>query len=68
MKKRRLVRSSTNFYSFGVIGGIAERFNIDATLLRIAYVVLTVATMNVPLVLLYIAAIFIIPKDTAPLK
>lgn len=68
MKKRRLVHSSTNFYSFGVLGGIAERFNIDATLLRIAYIVLVAATMNVPLVLLYIAAIFIIPKDTAPLQ
>jgi len=63
MKNNKLKRSSTNRVSYGILGGIAERYNFDPTLLRIIFSVLMVLTLNFALVLLYIVTIFIIPKD-----
>lgn len=39
--KRRLKRSSNRIFT-GVLGGIADYFGIDATLIRIIFVVLTI--------------------------
>ncbi|MDD3043769.1 MAG: PspC domain-containing protein, partial [Methanosarcinaceae archaeon] len=39
--KRRLTKSSTNKILTGVCGGIGEYFDIDPTLVRLAFVVLT---------------------------
>ncbi len=39
---RRLYRSRTNRKLAGVCGGLAEYFNMDATLMRVLFVVLTV--------------------------
>ncbi|GAB2544806.1 PspC domain-containing protein [Gracilibacillus alcaliphilus] len=60
---RRLYRSSTNRMLGGVLGGIAEASNLDATVLRLIYVVLLIFTAGIPLTLLYIAALIIIPKE-----
>ena len=58
-----LYRSSTNQMLGGVIGGFAEAINFDATILRLLYVVLMIFTAGFPLIVLYIAAIIIIPKE-----
>ena len=60
---KRLVRSQTNKMLSGVLGGVGEYFDIDATLVRIAYVLLTVFSAGFPGVLLYILLALIIPKD-----
>ena len=39
---RKLYRSRTNRQVAGVCGGLAEHFNVDATLLRVLFVVLAV--------------------------
>jgi len=52
-----------NRVSYGILGGIGERYNCDPTLLRIIFTILMVLTLNFALVLLYIVAIFIIPND-----
>ena len=38
MENKRLYRSSVNYMLAGVCGGIAEYFNIDPTLIRLAWV------------------------------
>ncbi|KKR66184.1 MAG: hypothetical protein UU06_C0004G0016 [Parcubacteria group bacterium GW2011_GWB1_40_5] len=46
----------------GVIGGIAEYFDMDASILRIVYILLAVVTAIVPAILGYIIAALIIPN------
>ena len=41
MSNKRLYRSNTNYMLAGVCGGIAEYFNLDPTLIRLAWVILT---------------------------
>lgn len=40
MDNKRLYKSSVNYMLCGVCGGIAEYFNIDPTLVRLAWVIL----------------------------
>jgi phage shock protein C len=49
----------------GVCGGIGEYFDIDPTLVRLAWVVGTIFTGIVPGVIGYIIAAIIMPKSTA---
>jgi phage shock protein C len=42
LQPRKLYRSQTNRMVAGVCGGLAEYFNVDPTLIRILFVVLTV--------------------------
>ncbi|MCH5464462.1 PspC domain-containing protein [Levilactobacillus tujiorum] len=43
-EKKRFVRSRTNRLVGGVLGGIAEYFGWNANLLRVIYVLITIAT------------------------
>ena len=67
---KKLYQSTTNRRLSGVCGGIAEYFDVDATLIRLAWVILTVITGIVPGVLAYIVAAVIMPKmpDEAAIK
>jgi len=47
---------------FGVCGGVAEYFNQDATLIRIAWVILILLTGFLPGVLAYIVLAIITPE------
>ena len=58
---KRLYRSSTNYMLCGVCGGVAEYFNIDPTLVRLAWVILSVFGWGTGIIAYIIAAI-IIPK------
>lgn len=60
----RLYRSSTDKMCAGVCGGLADYLNLDPTLVRILYVALSIWTVAFPGLLVYIIAIFVIPKDT----
>lgn len=60
MSDRRLYRSSTNCMICGVCGGIGEFFNIDPTLVRLAWVVFSF--LGGSGILAYIVAAIIIPK------
>ena len=59
---RRLTRSSEDRMIAGVCGGIARYFGIDATLVRIAAVVLTL--FGGAGALAYVAALLLMPSDT----
>ncbi|MDP3766791.1 MAG: PspC domain-containing protein [Dehalococcoidia bacterium] len=59
---KRLYRSRNERRIAGVLGGIAEYFNLDPSLVRVAYVVLTVFTLILPGSLLYLAMAVIVPE------
>ncbi|WP_373893360.1 PspC domain-containing protein [Virgibacillus natechei] len=60
---KKLYRSNSNRMIAGVIGGVAEYFNIDATIIRLFFVILLFMTGFFPLALAYIVSIFIIPNE-----
>src|SRR3712207_502621 len=60
---KRLVRSTSNRIIGGVCGGLADYLNMDANLVRILTVLISLFT-GVP-VILYIIALFVVPEDTA---
>ncbi len=61
MKKLR--RSRSQQMIAGVMGGIAEYFEIDVTIVRLLYVLIAVLSAAFPAVILYIVAMFIIPYE-----
>ncbi len=60
---RRLVRSANDAKVAGVCGGVADYFGVDSTLVRVAWIVLSVMPgAVVGGLLVYLAAWFIVPK------
>jgi phage shock protein C len=59
---RPLRRSRTNRQIAGVVGGLAEYFGVDATLLRVVYVVGSILSAAFPGVLVYILLWVIVPE------
>lgn len=60
---RKLARSITNRMIAGVCGGIAEYFDLDPTLVRVAYVLLSVISAGFPGLLVYIVLWVIVPDE-----
>ncbi len=58
---RRLYRSDTNKMIAGVCGGIGEYFNVDPTLIRLAWVLISFPFAFFGGVFAYIIAAIIIP-------
>ena len=63
-RRSRLTRSRRDKKIMGVCGGLADYFNIDATLVRIAFVVGTIASGG-PFILAYLALAYIMPQEPA---
>jgi phage shock protein C len=63
---RPLRRSKTNRQIGGVVGGLAEYFRVDATLLRVIYVVGSIISAAFPGVLVYILLWLLIPEAEGP--
>ena len=59
MSNKKLYKSAVNRMLCGVCGGIAEYFNIDPTLVRLVWVIITL--MGGAGILAYIIAAIIIP-------
>ncbi|MDW3209137.1 MAG: PspC domain-containing protein [Reichenbachiella sp.] len=57
---RRLTRSSDKMLA-GVCGGIANYFDLDPTLVRIGYVVLSICSVGFPGMLVYLILWLIMP-------
>ena len=60
MAEKKLKRS-TNKILAGVCGGIAEYFEVDPTLIRVAYAALSIFTTGFPGLLLYLILMLIMP-------
>ena len=59
---RPLRRSRTNRQVAGVVGGLAEYFNLDPTLLRVIYVVVSIVSAAFPGLLVYLLLWLLIPE------
>ncbi len=59
---KRLYKSKTDRVLAGVIGGIAEFFNLDSTILRVGWLLIVVFTGFVPGLVAYIVAALIVPR------
>ena len=63
MEMKKLYRSRHNKIFAGICGGLGEYFNIDPVILRLVWLMMTISSGVFPGVLVYIFAIFIIPKE-----
>jgi phage shock protein C len=63
MAQKRLFRSTSSKMLGGVCGGLAEYFDVDPTLVRIAYLLLEFCTAFFPGILLYIICWIVIPEN-----
>lgn len=61
---KRLYRSRTNRQIAGVCGGLANYFDLDPTIVRIAFVI--IALMGGPGLIIYIILAFVIPEEPDP--
>lgn len=59
--KKKLYRSNTDKQLDGVCGGIAEYFNVDSTIVRLAFVLFCLAGGSG--ILAYFVAAVIIPRE-----
>jgi phage shock protein C len=61
MKKLR--RSNKNRMIAGVCGGIAEYFDMDPTIVRIVYVLVSILSVAFPGILVYLVMWIIVPRS-----
>ena len=59
--RKKLKRSSTDRMVSGVCGGLASYFDVDSTIVRVLWVLVTLAGGSG--IILYVAAIIIVPND-----
>ena len=61
---KRLTRSATDKMLCGVCGGIAEYLDVDPTVIRVAYVALSLFSAAFPGLIRYIILALIIPQKS----
>lgn len=52
----------------GVIGGLAEHFGLNVTVLRILYVVVSILSVAFPGILVYLLLWVVVPLEEAPAR
>lgn len=62
MKKKKFKKSKKDKMIFGIIGGMAEYFQIDSTVLRIIFLVIASLSGFVPGIMAYFLSFFIVPN------
>lgn len=62
MNGKRFYRSRSNKMLLGLCGGIGEYFNVDPTLVRVAFVILEFLTAGL-LIIGYLIVGLIVPKE-----
>ncbi|MDE5984286.1 MAG: PspC domain-containing protein [Eubacterium sp.] len=60
---KKLYRSKNERMLEGVCGGIAVYFNVDPTIVRLVWALVSIFSAAIPGVLLYIVCSFIIPEE-----
>ena len=58
-----LRRSRDNKMLAGVFGGISDKYGWDVSLIRVFFVIITLLSAGVGGIVIYIAAVLIIPED-----
>lgn len=64
--QKRLHRSRTDKMIGGVCGGLGEYFNVDPTIIRVLWVVLTLIPLPGSGILAYLILWIIMPQDAVP--
>ncbi len=59
---KRLYKSDENKVFSGVIGGLGEYFDVDPTMLRLAYILVAILTAAFPAIVGYIIASLVVPN------
>lgn len=59
----KLYKSTKDRKLEGVLGGLSENMNLDSSLVRVAFVLLTMFCVGVPGIVLYIILAMFLPKD-----
>ncbi len=59
--KKKLTRSNRDKVLSGLLGGVAEYFDVDTAILRLGYLGVTIFTGFVPGVVFYFLAVFVVP-------
>ena len=62
MEQKKLRRSNNKMLA-GVCAGLAEYFDVDPTMVRVVYAVLTIFSAAFPGILLYIILMLIMPNQ-----
>ena len=65
-RRRRLTRSSRHRMIAGVCGGIAEYLDVDVTVVRVLYVLISIVSVAFPGILAYIILMFVMPRSDSP--
>ena len=60
--EKKLLRSRNSMIA-GVCGGIANYFDLDPTLVRIGYVILSAISVGFPGLIVYLLLMIIMPKE-----
>lgn len=63
MAEKKLRRSRKNKMIAGVVGGLAEYFDLDITVLRIVYVLVSLFSAAFPGIIVYLILWVIMPLD-----
>ena len=63
MEKKRFYKSTTDKKLCGVCAGIAEYLNIDPTIVRLVYALLSLFTSGFPGLAIYIVLAIVLPED-----
>lgn len=63
---KKLYLSTDDKKISGLCGGIASYFEVDSSLVRLGWIILTVITGIVPGVIAYIIAAIVIPREKLP--
>jgi phage shock protein C len=66
--KKQLARSRSNRKLAGVIGGLARYVGIDATILRVIFIILLIPTGFFPLVVIYGLLAFVLPHEEEAIR
>lgn len=61
--KKKLMRSARNRMIAGVCGGVADYFGWDPTIVRLAFVLISIFSAAFPGILVYIIAWLIVPEE-----
>lgn len=65
-RQRPFTRSRNDRMIAGVCRGIADYLNMDPTLVRVAFALLTIFSLGIFGVIAYVALIFVMPEEDAP--
>lgn len=65
---KKLYRSRTDVKLTGVCGGLAAFFNIDSTVIRLVWALVTLFSAGIPGVLIYVICAIVIPEEPDPFE